>query len=401
MKNAFAFLLLTASCALVRAVPLEKRQAENLQPFIGAIGGKTAPPVTKDNSNRPFKVDNNGFLTLENAIQRSCDIQVNQCQDFFNGLPNANKQGIQAGDCNAQGVKCKAGDNGGSAANGNANANQAAGADAANANAGAVADQAANATGNAAGGGDGNVALAGPPPQNSDTEGADLNTNAVASNQDKADVQANAVADSGVTPPVSKGGVGGIDPATGETLMPLPDVSQFCKDSGQTAGDGTQLQTGYCQSVIQGQVPATRNMVSTIILQPANGATVDRNKDFDCVIQIANMQTGFFTVAASEYLTQPQTLNQQGQIKGHSHITIQQLTSLTQAPSAKDKAFFKGLNDKAVGNGQLSVTVPAGSLPAAGTYRICTMAGGFSHQPVVMPIAQRGAQDDCIRVTAA
>ncbi|KAG5458230.1 MAG: hypothetical protein BJ554DRAFT_1589, partial [Olpidium bornovanus] len=106
------------------------------------------------------------------------------------------------------------------------------------------------------------------------------------------------------------------------------------------------------------------------------------------------------------------------------HVTIQQLTSLTEAPDANQKDFFQGkraasklttvdahvhrlnssprmstgLNDAAGADGTLFVDVPAGTLNTAGTYRICSMSGSFSHQPTVMPIAQRGAQDDCIRV---
>jgi transcription initiation factor TFIID subunit 15 len=111
------------------------------------------------------------------------------------------------------------------------------------------------------------------------------------------------------------------------------------------------------------------------------------------------MQTGFFTAAATEYYTQPQTLNAQGQIKGHQHVTIQRLASTTNAPDASVKDFFKGVNDAAPADGTLVVAVPARTLTTPGTYRICTISGSFSHQPVVMPIAQRGAQDDCIRVT--
>lgn len=35
-----------------------------------------------------------------------------------------------------------------------------------------------------------------------------------------------------------------------------------------------------------------------------------------------------------------------------------------------------------------------GGLPA-GNYRVCTMTSSSNHQPVLMPVAQRGAQDDC------
>ena len=85
-----------------------------------------------------------------------------------------------------------------------------------------------------------------------------------------------------------------------------------------------------------------------------------------------------------------------GKILGHSHITIQEIKGNKRKPlNPKAFAFFKGLDDPAE-NGVLSVEVESG-LPA-GDYRICTIVSSFTHQPVVMPIAQRGAQDDCIRI---
>lgn len=58
-------------------------------------------------------------------------------------------------------------------------------------------------------------------------------------------------------------------------------------------------------------------------------------------------------------------------------------------------AFFKGINDAGNGQGLLSATV-VGGLPA-GNYRVCTMASSTNHQPVIMPVAQRGTADDCTK----
>jgi transcription initiation factor TFIID subunit 15 len=46
-------------------------------------------------------------------------------------------------------------------------------------------------------------------------------------------------------------------------------------------------------------------------------------------------------------------------------------------------------------DGKLSVAV-TGGLPA-GFYRVCTMSSASNHQAVLMPVAQRGAQDDCTK----
>ena len=56
-----------------------------------------------------------------------------------------------------------------------------------------------------------------------------------------------------------------------------------------------------------------------------------------------------------------------------------------------------GVNDAGNGNGLLKATV-TGGLPA-GNYRVCTMTGTSNHQPPLMPIAQRGPQEDCTKFT--
>nr|CAG8611831.1 14792_t:CDS:2 [Entrophospora candida] len=90
----------------------------------------------------------------------------------------------------------------------------------------------------------------------------------------------------------------------------------------------------------------------------------------------------------SKYYAEPQQLKN-GVIKGHSHITIQKLDG-NNLPDAKDFTFFKGLYqpDK---NGILSVRVKGLS---PGDYRICTLVSSFFHQPVIMPVAKHGSQDD-------
>lgn len=195
------------------------------------------------------------------------------------------------------------------------------------------------------------------------------------------------------------GGKGGVDPGTGETLLALPEANEFCKGTGQALGDGTQIKTGFCSSVGQGQVPAVEKMTSTVVLEPANGAELKVGDAINVKVKVQNMATGFFTVGDTEYYTQPQTLDAQGNVKGHIHVTVQNMGDGQTPPDANVKAFFKGLNDKAADDGTLSTEVPAGTIVEPGTYRICTITGSFSHQPIVMPVAQRGAQDDCIRVT--
>ncbi|CAB4384962.1 unnamed protein product [Rhizophagus irregularis] len=171
--------------------------------------------------------------------------------------------------------------------------------------------------------------------------------------------------------------------------------SNFCKGSGLTIADGTQIKQPNCVSLEIGEIPSVNNMVSALIVNPKNNQAIKRNTPFKVDTKIANLATGFFSDPAVDYYQIQQTLDGNNIIQGHSHITIQKLNG-NNIPDARVFAFFKGLNDAAV-NGVLSVLVEKG-LPQKGQYRICTMNSSNSHQPVVMPVAQRGAQDDCIRI---
>lgn len=153
-----------------------------------------------------------------------------------------------------------------------------------------------------------------------------------------------------------------------------------------------------------GDIPATSKMVSTVITNPKNLDTIPEKTTFNIQVSIANMALGSFTNATSTYYTAPQQVDGQGRIIGHTHVTVQDLgASLnpTQPLDGTKFAFFKGINDAGDGNGNLQAVV-TGGLPA-GNYRVCSMAGASNHQPVLMAVAQRGAQDDCkyFSVTAA
>lgn len=174
--------------------------------------------------------------------------------------------------------------------------------------------------------------------------------------------------------------------------------SQFCSQSfPQLAiADGSQNKAGDCSSTVQGAIPSINNMVSTLIVEPKSGAKIDAKSTITVKILISNLITGFFSNAQTEYYTLPQQLDSNGIIQGHQHITVQDLGDSTRPLDASKFDFFKGLNEK--GDGSLSVDIPAGTLSSGKSYRICSITGSFSHQPVIMPVAQRGSQDDCIRV---
>lgn len=149
-----------------------------------------------------------------------------------------------------------------------------------------------------------------------------------------------------------------------------------------------------------GKIPSTSNMISAVFVSPKPGQNIAANTDFTVSVQVTGLSAGAFTNAASTYYAAPQDLTSSGQIIGHTHITVQDFgKSLTPSspPDPSTFVFFKGINDAGNGKGLLSATV-TGGLPA-GNYRVCSMTSSSNHQPVLMPVAQRGAQDDCQKFT--
>jgi len=169
----------------------------------------------------------------------------------------------------------------------------------------------------------------------------------------------------------------------------------FCE--GQTLTNGLQILTGSCNGIPMGQIPAKTNMVSSTILNPATGGTIASGETFNITVQMSGIVAGSFTNADSTYFAAPQAV-QGGNVVGHTHVTVQDMGGSFNPQNALDPtvfAFFKGINDAGNGQGLLSATVTDG-LPA-GFYRVCTMASSSNHQPVIMPVAQRGTADDCTK----
>jgi hypothetical protein len=149
-----------------------------------------------------------------------------------------------------------------------------------------------------------------------------------------------------------------------------------------------------------GKIPSTSNMISAIITSPKPAENIAASTTFTISVQMKGLTAGSFTNAAATYYSAPQDLASNGQVIGHTHVTVQDLGNSLQPSTAPDPvqfAFFKGINDAGNGNGLLSATV-TGGLPA-GNYRVCSMTSSSNHQPVLMPVAQRGAQDDCQKFT--
>jgi len=215
------------------------------------------------------------------------------------------------------------------------------------------------------------------------------------------------------------GGNGGADPQTSTTLDPsviqkingkangtgeadslvsTNNFINFCVGNKQGLTNGQQVKAGSCNPTPMGNIPSNTNMPSCKFANPPNGADIPANTAFNVVMNIKGMETGLFTNAANTYFAAPQQLNAQGQVRGHSHVVIESLSAVD-ATTPTDPtvfAFFKGLNSAATG-GQLTATVDKG-LPA-GAYRLASINTAANHQPILVPVAQRGSIDDAIYFT--
>jgi len=163
--------------------------------------------------------------------------------------------------------------------------------------------------------------------------------------------------------------------------------------------NGKQIATGSCNPAPMGVIPSSDNMPSAKFIFPKNGDTsVVENTAFTIQMAIQNFQSGSFVNAEQNYFAAPQQVNAKGQIIGHSHVVIEPLSAIDQTTPTNPKqfAFFQGLNAAAVG-GVLTAKVSSG-LPA-GFYRLSSINTAANHQPVVVPIAQRGALDDAVYFT--
>jgi len=159
--------------------------------------------------------------------------------------------------------------------------------------------------------------------------------------------------------------------------------------------NGKQITTGSCNPAPMGIIPSTDNIPSAKFQFPINFAQIPPNQSFNISLAIRGMETGHFVNAQQNYYAAPQQVNSNGQVIGHTHIVIEQLSSFRQTtPTDPTKfAFFKGVNAPAT-NGVLTVDVTAG-LPA-GVFRISTINAAANHQPILAPIAQRGSIDDVV-----
>jgi len=181
------------------------------------------------------------------------------------------------------------------------------------------------------------------------------------------------------------------------SLTSTNNFINFCLTAkGMPITDGKQVKTGSCNPAPIGLIPATSNMPSCKFVFPKNNDVIQENKPFNIKLRVSKLETGNFVNAQTNYFAAPQQLNKKGQVIGHSHVVVERINNIRQDTPTDPNvfAFFKGVNDKADAQGILTATVEKG-LPA-GTYRLSSIIAAANHQPVIVPVAQRGTLDDAV-----
>lgn len=164
--------------------------------------------------------------------------------------------------------------------------------------------------------------------------------------------------------------------------------NNICKFSNLSRGNGLQNPNGLCVETYMGEIPNLSKMISTVILFPKNNNEIEEFQPFTIRTKTINLRTGFFTDPETQYYFVPQSLDSEGLIQGHSHIVIQEVKNDFEPLDPNVFVFFKGLDDQINEQGEL-ITLVDNGLPV-GKYRVCTLVTSFSHQPTLMPVAQRG-----------
>ncbi|EEQ84501.2 uncharacterized protein BDCG_01306 [Blastomyces dermatitidis ER-3] len=169
--------------------------------------------------------------------------------------------------------------------------------------------------------------------------------------------------------------------------------------SGKTLTNGKKNKEGSCNGIPMGEIPSTKHMVSTLITSPSPGDTFKVNQPIVFKIAVRNIEMGFYTNSNVTYLSAPQALNNEGLVQGHTHLTVEFMgpTAISiKALDANNPTWFKSVNSPNNKGNSFTARLDAG-LGKAGFYRVCTLTAAANHQPVIMPVPKRGAQDDCTK----
>ncbi|KAK4461515.1 hypothetical protein QBC42DRAFT_329629 [Cladorrhinum samala] len=200
----------------------------------------------------------------------------------------------------------------------------------------------------------------------------------------------------------------GIRPGLSNSTTSSNNFINFCSAHPEKPPltNGRQLTTGSCNGIPMGRIPSSDNMISSLIVFPSSSsssrspeaAIIPALRTFNVTILVRGLSAGVLVNPSSNYYSAPQDLDARTDSREGSEVL-----------DPRDFVFFKGVDDAGVevlqtgSKGDVTAVAVrelraevSGGLPA-GRYRVCSMVAAANHQPVVMPVAQRGAQDDCVR----
>jgi hypothetical protein len=187
----------------------------------------------------------------------------------------------------------------------------------------------------------------------------------------------------------------GIDPNTSPAMTSNNNFINFCLSQPVPLTNGQQVEGGSCNPTPIGRIVAKSQMPSSKFKFPKNGYVLEANTAFTVQMAVRNFATGIFTNAKTNYFANPQTVNDQGLLVGHSHVVIEFVNDYhSEDPlEPQDFAFFKAMNTPAI-DGVLSAEVTDGLNP--GVYRMASINTSASHQPAVVAVAQHGHLEDMV-----
>ncbi|PVF93352.1 hypothetical protein CPB86DRAFT_688563, partial [Serendipita vermifera] len=177
---------------------------------------------------------------------------------------------------------------------------------------------------------------------------------------------------------LANSGLNASDPAISPSETSTNNFINWCLTQNVSLTNGAQVAGGSCCPTPMGRIVAKDKMPSCKFKFPKNGSLVRANETFTVLLAVRNFETGLFSNSQTNYFAAPQTVNDQGFLRGHSHISIERVsTYLSEDPLDPEKfTFFKAMNADAI-NDVLSVEV-AGGLPP-GIYRISSVRQPSSH----------------------
>ncbi|KAK7038283.1 hypothetical protein R3P38DRAFT_541993 [Favolaschia claudopus] len=167
----------------------------------------------------------------------------------------------------------------------------------------------------------------------------------------------------------------------------------FCATVSVPITNGQQLVGGSCNPAPMGLIPSSENMPSVLISRLFKDSTIQANTTFPVDLSVRNFQGGFFASFSGSFQAAPQTLDGTGNIIGNFHIVIDELDALdSTVPTDSQKFVFFNVIQDAVSDGEISTNVTNG-LPE-GYYRMTVTPRAANHQPVLVPLVQRGSVND-------